>query len=1610
VVWPSANQDAGGAQYRWYGPDGPAAQRIPRIEDCTELPPAWVAGLAEGASPASAAAAPLSAGSDLLAVLAADDRQPCAEITNIHLNAAEELEAASAGSRHDVATPRVFALVMAGAFGHPGVGPALADLRVRWDALTAGEDRAGEFDRMALSAARKAVTEVCATGAGYPVAVDPCAMEFLVAPPSPGFAAPEDTDAEVLEVPAPAPVVAWSRRALIGTEAFDPAGLLDQILAVQARDRILPVLRYVTDAGGWLVRGPWAWSHHEKDHAGWAITELFDLMPDGDPDAEDGSPAALRSARRKRFGMASSSSGVATKLRDLIRAQGSPGTVALSDLDTDPEVLWAGRMPWNLRRCIERPALAAMSPDTPHLHSAGVAPSPLGIEHPTPRWDAFLAAVWPDAGVREWALHVLSVSLTGYSDAVMPVMWGETGLGKTSLVSLVMSVLGSYGTAADPRLLTSASENAHQSIIYALLGVRLAFIDEGPRDGKWATAQLKRLTGNSRLTGNPMRGNQVNFDPTHTLILTCNPEETPSFQDEALRRRLRLIPCEGDRQAVADTRAAITPAVWHREAPGVLAKLMHYTARWLADRDTAAQYRAPETVRWIAEDIARSEDPVAQWIDAEMEPCEEGTRASDLLLWYAQWLRQLHPRMSPPGPNLFGRRLSKLGYGPVKQHDGWYRPLRKRQTFYGPDIPRPNEPVSAPLPELPPMIVTTTKTADAEPKTDPSGGHTSADTEPNEPRTSADAGLSPVQPIATTHTGERPAPLVAEPGHERSNSRSELIDTEPVGDLVREPLSIHNPDQHPGMSASRVHEQIDHGTDPNPSRFRPENPSHDHQSSTSIYSSLFDLGTEGRKKSLLPPKSSHKIKGSSLQNPGSNRGLKPEPSQMISGVGDDLEQHGGTATRDGSVLPTMWDAPSLTEQSEAATTALAALRRQRDQISRLIKKTTDQDVLVILNGTRASLVEEITATQRRIRELTNTIKRLAAIEAAAGETLELPALKHRGQPSRSCSVEEGAELVRATMAARGGRVTADVESTGYPIGHPDHETRTLQLGDRERGTVWLLSDPVQFATCMILLAEAKEIEAYSVAVEISHLASLGLIDYQSGWARAHDAVIKAQLWNPVGTESHDDGLKDQSELHLPDPASPGAEAARSALFKSGGWLTDTKAKGEVGGGWVPIERSGWAQVHPGYRTMVDYAVSDVLDCAALGGALPTPPQPVYDRERAVQAAVGAVSYLGMRLDQEWIEQKIDYHLPLRAAAVADIRSMGIENPASSDQVASELIRRGAQVGSERGQIPLTEKTRKPSTKADILKNLPRTDDLAPLVDQVLEFRHHQRILSTYLGPYHLLCTAGDGRMRSTVYTLQADTGRFSCVRENLQNIPTHGGIRECIITDPDWLFVDADLAGVEVAVLAALSQDPVLLELVASGQKLHKIIAKQVYGPNYTPRQYGYVKNGVFAKLYGAGIWRIANTVGCSEPEAQKMVDALDAFAPGAKRWGYKLRNAAKAGMDSIELYSGRVLRLPAEFPHKIVNYYVQGTAREILVDGIIRWSQTRWGRTPRSLLVPVHDEILASVRAAEAPEAMPALGQCMATELYGVRIGADPKWKQPADRWLGSDHPLAKD
>ena len=1441
VVWPSMHTETA-SSYRWYAPDGTPSDRVPSPGELAELPPAWSAGLAEGAAAAAAASAPRAAGAALLDQLREDWRPECAEITSARLQAVEELGKADAGSRHDAMTARVHHLIQLAAWGHAGVAHALAAVTDLWASLTAGENREDELERSMRDSARKAVTVVGPSQ----LPREPCFTNgtvLQVQAPTPGDDRPADpARPELMGVE---PDQQWSIRAYIGVEAFDPLAQLDQKLADSVLQRTAPAVRYAYDARTWLLRLNDRWETR-RELAPWLVAEVAWLMPLGDPTAEKGSDPHTRAAVRQRLMTNAGAKAVAGKIDALVAAGTYPGSIALGDLDADPEVLWAGGVPWSLRFSDAVPVLAEhIDPNTPHMHSCGVTPAVV----PTPMWDAFLAAVWPDPGTRAWALRVLSIAFTGYADRALPVLLGETGRGKTQVVDLLMSVLGSYAHAANPKLLTNTG--AHDTIRYSLKGRRLSFIDEAPAENRAGQEHLKQLTGGGEITANQMHKDPITFRPTHTLVLTANDE--PLLTDPAVRARVRLIPCDGDPEQVRATRAAIgsvRSSAWRAEAPGVLASMLREAAGWLSDPTTGSMAAAPEHLMYLAEHLGAEQDPVTVWLEEETEPFEAGTPSRELYQAFrASCQRSGHRNDLIPSETRWGRELHRRGYPSVHTKHGKRRALRIRSGGFLPGMPDPSP-------------ATATQNASSNPLPPPTA-----------PVLSAGDGLTP------------------------------------KGD---------------GLVT---------GLNPNPSPALPQvNPS------VSVEGDGFD-------------------------------GLNP------------------TLTRTHTPAPAQERQPAGTRQPVTRT------------VSRQCREcggTTGAKGVHDADCATGLAAQVKTEAARAKRSEAAAAKRLEAIAAAAGAKVALPALLTRDGTIRSITPGQADELLDTITGAAGhGELTVDVEHTGYPIGHRHYALRTIQLGDEHLAVVLDHEGPDAQAHDEIArrhLAAARVLHAHSASADIVPLAVAGLVDAEEAWGRMVDTGTLAKIADPALTGNSDD-LKGLAKAMLGDLAlAPTADAARAALFKAGKWKTDIEVTHE-------IEQSGWAQVDHSGETMVRYDGSDVLDCAAIARRLPPLVPEQLHRERTAQRMTARVAHTGFRFVPEQIDRLHEEHTTAKDRLAALIP---VENPGSNAQLGEMLTAMGA-------MLPRTG-TGKPSVAKGVLEPIAgtrgsertwadeATSDVQHMARVILDWRHADTALKLFLDPWRDMVHNGDGRARSTVHTLGADTGRMSSVRFNLQQISREGGMRACISADPGHLLITADFASVEIRVAAALSQDQALIEMLANGVDLHAEIAKLVWGPNFTKSNRYLAKRKVFGRIYGQGLDGMARTDGAGVDVARSVISAMDAMTPGLTDWSHNIRGAVEAGRTRYPTYAGRVIHLPTAAPHAGPNYAIQGTARELLIDALLRWEQTPWGRCT---LMPVHDEILAMVPEAEAEEATAALKACMATELYGVPIVAEAD--EPSFEWKDS-------
>lgn len=645
------------------------------------------------------------------------------------------------------------------------------------------------------------------------------------------------------------------------------------------------------------------------------------------------------------------------------------------------------------------------------------------------------------------------------------------------------------------------------------------------------------------------------------------------------------------------------------------------------------------------------------------------------------------------------------------------------------------------------------------------------------------------------------------------------------------------------------------------------------------------------------------------------------------------------------------------------------------------RRTTDPEY----REAHAKEAAEKAASKKTLAAAAREAKRLAAIAEHAGRTLTLPAIVTADGSVTEISVADANALL-ATITGSDNALTVDVEHTGYPVGHRHYKLRTIQLGNHVFAVVLSATDPAHTELVSTHMAAARKLHAHSATADLVPLAHAGLIDIEAAWAKMDDTVVLAKLADPASTGS-DPGLKKIAKAMLGEQAlSPAADEARKALFKAGKWLTETKTTTE-------LERSGWAQVDSHSETMIRYAASDVIDDAAIALRLPVQTPSLLERENLAQRMVSRAADRGFRLDPEHTAVKHAEQTAALADASARLHAFGIDNPGSDAQVAAVFERLGA-------QLPRT-KTGKPSVAKGAIDQYAAADgDLGLLVKARLDYQSAENRLGLFLDQYTQLITNGDGRARPTVYTLAADTGRMSCVRPNLQQVPREGGYRACITADPGHMLISADFSGVELRVAAALSQDQSLMAIVADPERdIHREIAQLVWGPNAGKAERYAAKRKVFGRLYGSGIGGLVKSdPPVSDAIARSIVDAMDLMTPGLSEWSRQVADGIDSGRTQFPAYSGRTIYMPTASSYAGPNYCIQGTARELLIDGLMRWSTTCWGN---AVLLPVHDELLVHVPEDEAAEATAALVESMATNLYGVDIIADPS--EPTFAWADS-------
>jgi DNA polymerase I-like protein with 3'-5' exonuclease and polymerase domains len=255
---------------------------------------------------------------------------------------------------------------------------------------------------------------------------------------------------------------------------------------------------------------------------------------------------------------------------------------------------------------------------------------------------------------------------------------------------------------------------------------------------------------------------------------------------------------------------------------------------------------------------------------------------------------------------------------------------------------------------------------------------------------------------------------------------------------------------------------------------------------------------------------------------------------------------------------------------------------------------------------------------------------------------------------------------------------------------------------------------------------------------------------------------------------------------------------------------------------------------------------------------------------------------------------------------------------------------------------------------------------------LMVFNRADKYLSTY-GEVLLNKQRLAGRVYGRFNIAQAITGRYSSSNPNLQNIPRNPMVRRSFIAPPDTEMVLADYSGIELRVLAEVSNDPQLKQDVIFGD-VHAESAITLF--RVDPKDFkarlkakdprakemrSKAKAFSFQLTYGAGNAALAMVLRCSDGEAAEYVEKWAERYP----YAYALRHQMFDQMNAtglLPIKSGRTVYVHKNERSMPVasNYPIQGAAADVMYRAVTRMSFKVYELPFKSrMLASIHDELL---------------------------------------------------
>jgi putative DNA primase/helicase len=249
-----------------------------------------------------------------------------------------------------------------------------------------------------------------------------------------------------------------------------------------------------------------------------------------------------------------------------------------------------------------------------------------------PAWLRFLeTACEGDAELIGFLQRMAGYALTGSTrDHALFFVYGTGGNGKGTFLNTLQWIMGDYARSAPADMFTERKHEAHTTELARLMGARLVAAQETEEGKRWAEAKIKALTGGDPVTARFMRQDDFEYIPQFKLVMTGNHKPGLRNVDEAIRRRLYLIPFEAN--IPAERRDTGLAERLRAEAGGILAWAIEGCIQW-----QRVGLQAPDRVRAATADYLEQQDVLGLWLAECVDTGKGRARRGDLYKSFKAW-------------------------------------------------------------------------------------------------------------------------------------------------------------------------------------------------------------------------------------------------------------------------------------------------------------------------------------------------------------------------------------------------------------------------------------------------------------------------------------------------------------------------------------------------------------------------------------------------------------------------------------------------------------------------------------------------------------------------------------------------------------------------------------------------------------------------------------------------------------------------------------------------------------------------------------------------------------------------------------------------------------